>query len=66
MDTNGDGKTDIYGLTLPGNNLFINILLGELTKANGGILFDENNRPHFTDKPMIQTLNFLNMLTPSN
>ena len=63
MDTDGDGKTDIYGLTIPGDNLFINILMGELTKANGGILFDEKNRPHFTDKTMIETLNFLNELT---
>ncbi|HEA70129.1 MAG TPA: sugar ABC transporter substrate-binding protein [Desulfobacterales bacterium] len=63
MDTDGDGKTDIYGMTIPGINLFINILIGELTKANGGILFDEENRPHFTDKTMIQTLNFLKELT---
>ncbi len=63
MDTNGDGKIDIYGVTIPGDNLFINILLGELTKANGGILFDDKNRPHFTDKTMIQTLNFLKELT---
>ncbi len=63
MDTNGDGKIDIYGLTIPGINLFINILLGELTRANGGILFDVHNRPHFTDKTMIETLNFLKKLT---
>jgi ABC-type glycerol-3-phosphate transport system substrate-binding protein len=63
MDTDGDGKTDIYGMTIPGINLFINILMGELTKANGGILFDEKNRPHFTDKSMIETLNFLKELT---
>jgi len=63
MDTDGDGKTDIYGLTIPGDNLFINILLGELTKANGGILFDDQNRPHFADKTMIETLNFLKELT---
>jgi multiple sugar transport system substrate-binding protein len=64
MDTNGDGKIDIYGLTIPGDNLFLNILMGELTKANGGILFDDQNRPHFTDKTMIETLNFLKDLTP--
>jgi len=63
MDTNGDGKIDIYGLTIPGGNLFINILMGELTKANGGILFDDQNRPRFTDKTMIETLNFLKALT---
>lgn len=63
MDTNGDGKIDIYGLTIPGDNLFINILMGELTKANGGILFDIQNQPHFTDKTMIETLQFLKELT---
>ncbi|MBW1696158.1 MAG: extracellular solute-binding protein [Deltaproteobacteria bacterium] len=63
MDTNGDGKIDIYGMTIPGDNLFINILLGELTKANGGILFDDQNRPRFTDKTMIETLSFLKKLT---
>ena len=45
LDSNGDGRTDIYGISLPGDNLFINILLGELIKANGGQLFDNNNRP---------------------
>ncbi|UCF90372.1 MAG: extracellular solute-binding protein [Desulfobacterales bacterium] len=63
MDTNGDGKIDIYGLTIPGDNLFINILMGELTKANGGILFDDQNRPRFTDQTMIEILNFLKALT---
>jgi len=63
MDTNGDWKIDIYGMTIPGDNLFINILLGELTKANGGILFDDQNRPRFTDKTMIETLSFLKKLT---
>jgi multiple sugar transport system substrate-binding protein len=63
IDTNKDGKTDIYGLTIPGDNLFINILLGELTKANGGILFDDKNRPQFTSKCMIEILEFLEELT---
>jgi multiple sugar transport system substrate-binding protein len=63
MDTNGDGKTDIYGVTIPGDNLFINILMGELTKANGGVLFDDQNRPQFTSKCMIEILEFLKELT---
>jgi hypothetical protein len=29
-DTNDDGKIDIYGVSIPGDNLFINIILGEL------------------------------------
>jgi multiple sugar transport system substrate-binding protein len=63
MDRNGDGKTDVYGLTIPGDNLFINIMIGELIKANGGVLFDERNRPRLTDKTMIQTLEFWKELT---
>jgi multiple sugar transport system substrate-binding protein len=64
MDTNGDGKTDIYGLTIPGDNLFINIIVGELIAANGGQLFDGSNRPQFTDKKMIELLAFWKRLTP--
>jgi multiple sugar transport system substrate-binding protein len=58
LDTNGDGRIDIYGISLPGDNLFINILLGELIKANGGQLFDKANKPMLTDKRMIETLEF--------
>jgi multiple sugar transport system substrate-binding protein len=63
LDTNGDGKPDIYGITLPGDNLFINILLGELIASNGGMLFDKSNRPQLTSKQMIETLEFLKELT---
>ena len=58
QDTNGDGKVDIYGISVPGDNLFINIILGELIKANGGALFDAANKPLMTDKKMIETLEF--------
>ena len=58
QDTNGDGKVDIYGISVPGDNLFINIILGEMIKANGGALFDTNNKPLMTDKKMIETLEF--------
>jgi ABC-type glycerol-3-phosphate transport system substrate-binding protein len=30
QDTDGDGQIDVYGVTLPGDNLFINIILGEM------------------------------------
>ena len=40
QSSKGDGKIDIYGISIPGDNLFINIILGELIKANGGALFD--------------------------
>ncbi len=62
LDTNNDGKPDIYGITLPGDNLFINILLGELIASNGGILFDKQNRPQLTAKQMIETLDFIKEL----
>ena len=58
QDTNGDGKIDIYGISIPGDNLFINIILGELIKANGGVLFDKANKPQLTDKKMIEVLEF--------
>jgi multiple sugar transport system substrate-binding protein len=53
----------IYGITLPGDNLFINILLGELIASNGGMLFDKANRPQVTSKQMVETLEFLKELT---
>lgn len=58
QDTNGDGKIDIYGVTIPGDNLFVNIIMGELIKANGGALFDDSNKPLLTDKKMIEVLEF--------
>ena len=63
LDTNGDGKIDIYGITIPGDNLFINILLGELVKANGGILFDKQNRPQMLTVPIVEALEFIRDLT---
>jgi multiple sugar transport system substrate-binding protein len=53
----------MYGITLPGDNLFINILLGELIASNGGTLFDKSNRPQVTSRQMVQTLEFLKELT---
>jgi len=58
QSSKGDGKIDIYGITLPGDNLFINILMGELIKSNGGALFDKNHKPQLTDKKMIEVLEF--------
>jgi multiple sugar transport system substrate-binding protein len=62
QDINGDGRTDVYGVNLPGDNLFVNIILGELIRANGGALFDKANRPLITDRKMIETLEFLQKL----
>jgi multiple sugar transport system substrate-binding protein len=53
----------MYGITLPGDNLFINILLGELIASNGGTLFDKSNRPQVASKQMVETLEFLKQLT---
>ena len=61
-DSDGDGKTDVYGVTLSGDNLFINAMLGELIKANGGALFDQDKRPVVTDRRMIEVLDHLRRL----
>src|SRR5215813_15413890 len=58
QDTNNDGKVDVYGITVPGDNLFVNIMLGELIKANGGVLFNKSNKPELTDTKMIEVLEF--------
>lgn len=58
IDANKDGKPEIYGLTMPGDNLFINILVGEMMAANGGKLFDDKNRPLFDSKEMKETLDY--------
>ena len=63
LDTDGDGTVDVYGITIPGDNLFINIMMGELIKANGGRLFDDDNRPLFTSPEMKETLQFWQDLT---
>jgi multiple sugar transport system substrate-binding protein len=58
LDTDGDGNVDVYGVTVPGDNLFINIITGELIAANGGVLFDETNRPQFESPRMKEVLQF--------
>jgi multiple sugar transport system substrate-binding protein len=63
QDTNGNGRIDIYGITVPGDKLFVSIIIGELIKANGGALFDKSNKPLLTDKKMIETLTFWRELT---
>jgi multiple sugar transport system substrate-binding protein len=63
MDRNGDGKIDVYGLTIPGAKLFLNIMMGELIKANGGVLFGADNRPQFKSKNMYEVLEFWKELT---
>jgi ABC-type glycerol-3-phosphate transport system substrate-binding protein len=63
MDRNGDGKIDVYGITIPGAKLFLNIMMGELIKANGGVLFGADNRPQFKSKNMFEVLEFWRELT---
>ncbi len=59
-----DGRVTRYGLSLPGVGLFINIAVGELTKANGGRLFDlKTGRPTFTEKQVIEVLDYYKKLT---
>jgi len=63
MERDASGRVTRYGLSLPGVGLFINILVGELTKANGGRLFDlKTGRPTFTEKQVIEVLDFYKRL----
>ena len=64
MEKDKDGRVTRYGLSLPGVGLFINIAVGELTKANGGRLFDlQTGRPTFTEKNVIEVLDFYKKLS---
>lgn len=63
MERDKDGRVTRYGLSVPGVGLFINIMVGELVKANGGRLFDgRTGRPTFTEKPVIEALDFYKKL----
>ena len=46
------------GLSLAGPGFFLNEEVYMWTGSNGGRLFDENGRPTFTEKPVIEMLNF--------
>jgi ABC-type glycerol-3-phosphate transport system substrate-binding protein len=58
VDTNGDGKPDRWGLSLAGPGFFINEDLYMWVGSNGGRLFDEKGRPTFTEKPVLEVLQF--------
>ena len=47
-----------YGLSLAGPGFFINEDIYMWVGSNGGRLFDEKGRPTFTEKPVIETLEF--------
>jgi len=63
MERDASGRVTRYGLSLPGVGLFVNILVAELTRANGGRLFDlKTGRPTFTEKQVIEVLDFYKKL----
>ncbi len=63
MERDVSGRVTRYGLSLPGVGLFVNILVAELTRANGGRLFDlKTGRPTFTEKQVIEVLDFYKKL----
>ncbi len=47
-----------YGLSLAGPGFFMNEDLYMWVGSNGGRLFDENGRPTFTEKPVLEVLQF--------
>jgi multiple sugar transport system substrate-binding protein len=63
MERDASGRVTRYGLSLPGVPLFVNILVAELTRANGGHLFDlKTGRPTFTSKQVVEVLDFYKKL----
>jgi multiple sugar transport system substrate-binding protein len=58
-DLDGDGNIDRYGVILPGGSpFFMDQLTAELVASNNGRLFDKNWKPTFTEKEVIETLEF--------
>jgi len=63
-ERDASGRVTRHGLSMSGVPLFINIAVGELTKANGGRLFDpRTGRPTFTERPVVEVLDFYKRLT---
>jgi ABC-type glycerol-3-phosphate transport system substrate-binding protein len=62
VDTNGDGVKDQYGLGLAAPGFFMNEEVYMWVGSNGGRLFDEKGRPTFTEKPVIEMLEFYKAL----
>ncbi len=62
-EKDASGRVTRYGLSLPGVPLFVNILVAELTNANGGRLFDlKTGRPTFTERQVVEVLDFYKKL----
>lgn len=54
----------VSGITLPGkSSFFMDQLFAELVASNGGRLFDQNGNPTFTEKEVLETLDFLKKLS---
>lgn len=51
-------KPDRYGLSLAGPGFFINEDIYMWVGSNGGRLFDDKGRPTFTEKPVLEVLEF--------
>ena len=64
MERDASGRVTRYGLSLPGVPLFVNILVAELTRANGGRLFDLQDRvgPPSPRSRSIEVLDFYKKL----
>jgi len=61
-DIDGDGKIDRYGLGLAGGSLHINEDFYMWLGSNGGRLFDDKGKPTFTEKPVLELLEFYKKL----
>jgi ABC-type glycerol-3-phosphate transport system substrate-binding protein len=63
QDTDGDGKTDIYGIVVPyGRNVWTNNYFLSFLWSNGGTVFDKNYQPVINSPKAIETLEYLKKL----
>lgn len=63
-DIDGDGNIDRYGVILPGGSpFFLEQLFAELVASNNGRLFDKNWKPTFTEKEVIEALQFFHEIS---
>jgi multiple sugar transport system substrate-binding protein len=66
MDTNNDGKTDIYGIALPyGENPWTHSVFSMFMWQNGQTLFDKDLKPTFNTPATIEALKFYKELSKS-
>lgn len=63
-DKDKTGKVNHYGVILPGGSpFFVDQLFTELVASNGGRMFAPTGQPTFTEKPVLEALEFYKQLS---